>query len=110
MGAPVTPDSERLKALLAMVEADPSRSFTWYGIAMEYRSLGRIDDAIAAFRRLLAQDPRYVPAYHQLGLTLRDASRHDEARDTFRRGIELAGQVGNTHAQGEMEETLAGME
>jgi tetratricopeptide (TPR) repeat protein len=100
------PDSDRLKALLQMANHDPSKSFTWYGIAMEYRSLGRTDDAIATFRKLIAQDPKYVPAYHQCGLTLRDAGRVDEAKQLFREGIEMAGKVGNQHAQGEMQETL----
>lgn len=103
-------DSERLKNLLELAQADPSKSFTWYGIAMEYRGLGRTDDAVATFRKLIGQDPRYVAAYHQLALTLRDAGRIDEAKQVFRDGIEVAEQVGNQHALGEMQDTLESLE
>ena len=103
-------ESDRLKALLKFAESDPKNSFTWYGIAMEYRSLGRIEDSIATFQKLLALDPRYVPAYHQLGLTLRDAHRTPEAREIFQKGIQMAGEVGNEHAQSEMRETLENLD
>jgi tetratricopeptide (TPR) repeat protein len=103
-------ESERLKNLLLLAERDPAKGFTWYGIAMEYRSLGRVDDAIATFKKLIGLDPKYVPAYHQMGLTLRDAGRLDEAKAAFREGIGMAEKVGNGHAAGEMQEALEGID
>lgn len=103
-------ESDRLKALRAMAQRDPSRAFTWYGIAMEYRSLGRMDDAVATFRKLIGLDATYVPAYHQLGLTLRDSGRSEEARGAFREGIAVAERAGNGHAAGEMQEALDGLD
>ena len=106
----MTTESDRLKALLAMAERDPSKAFTWYGIAMEYRSLGRVDDAVATFRKLIGLDPKYVPAYHQLGLMLRDAGRVPEARAVLTEGVAMAEKVGNGHAAGEMGEALDGLD
>lgn len=103
-------ESDRLKALLAMAERQPVKPFTWYGIAMEYRSLGRIDDAVATFKKLIGSDPNYVAAYHQLGLMLRDAGRTDEARDALKEGVTIAERVGNGHAAGEMSEALDGLD
>ena len=103
-------ESDRLKALLAMAERDPSKAFTWYGIAMEYRSLGRVDDAVATFKKLIGLDPKYVPAYHQLGVMLKDAGREDEARPILREGITMAERVGNGHAAGEMTEVLENLD
>ena len=62
----------------------------------------RKDDAVATFRKLIGLDPKYVPAYHQMGLTLRDAGHPDEAKTAFREGIAMAEQVGNGHAAGEI--------
>ena len=104
------PESERLKALLAMAERDPAKAFTWYGIAMEYRSLGRTDDAVTTFKKLIGLDSKYVPAYHQLGVMLKDAGRSEEARQVLKEGITVAERVGNGHAAGEMSETLDGLD
>lgn len=104
------PESDRLKALLALAERDPAKAFTWYGIAMEYRSLGRVDDAVSTFRKLIGLDPKYVSAYHQLGLMLRDAGRGAEAREVLTEGVAMAERVGNGHAAGEMAEALDGLD
>ena len=103
-------DSDRLKSLLALAERDPAKAFTWYGIAMEYRSLGRIEDAATTFKKLIGLDPKYVPAYHQLGNMLREAGRGDEAKTWYRDGIAMAEKVGNGHAAGEMQEALDGLD
>lgn len=105
-----TPTSDRLNALLAMAQADPAKAFTWYGIAMEYKSLGRPDDAVTTFQKLIQLDPRYVPAYHMLGRLLVELGRTDEARTVLNTGVETARQTGNAHAQGEMEGVLESLE
>lgn len=104
------PTSDRLKALTAMAEADPAKPFTWYGLAMEYKSLGRAEDAVLTFRKLITLDPRYVPAYHMLGRLFVEQGKADEARTVLAEGITVARQVGNSHAQGEMEGVLESLE
>jgi hypothetical protein len=58
--------SKRLEYLLKLTrpagagEGDP---FAWYGLAMEYRSLERYEDALAVFESLRARTPDYVQMY-----------------------------------------------
>jgi Tfp pilus assembly protein PilF len=104
------PDSPRLQTLLKNAAADSSNTFTWYGLAMEYKSLGRVEEAVRTFRELLVRDPKYVPAYHMLARLLMAENRIDEAKDVFQAGITVATEVGNGHAAGEMEEALNSLE
>ena len=109
--APVT--SKRLAALEKMTTgeggAKKGDALTWYGLAMEYKSLGRPADAIAAFETLRERDPAYVPTYYQAGATLREAGRIDEARAWLTEGIARARAKGDTHALSELEQSLAAL-
>jgi tetratricopeptide (TPR) repeat protein len=98
--------SERLEKLRALLARDPSNSFTRYGIAMELKSLGRLQEAIEVFRELIQDDPEYVMAYQHAGYLLRDSGRTQEAVDLLRRGVEIAGKHGNDKALTEMEGAL----
>jgi tetratricopeptide (TPR) repeat protein len=98
--------SKRLVALETMAASRPD-TLTLYGLAMEYRSLGRADDAEQAFARLRDHDPAYVPTYHQAGALLLQLGRRDEARAWIEQGIERARQKGDTHALSELQDLLA---
>ncbi|HEX2871064.1 MAG TPA: tetratricopeptide repeat protein [Polyangiaceae bacterium] len=82
-------------------------SFAFYGLGMEYRKEGRIDDAIATFDKLKAKDPDYVAMYLMAGQTLIDAGRGPEARIWLEAGIAVAQRKHDSHALGELESALA---
>ena len=44
-------NSKRLDFLLKMTSSDKADSFTWYALALEYKGLGRVEDALATFQR-----------------------------------------------------------
>ena len=48
-----------------------------------------MDEAIAAFRLAIEIDPRYGPAYNNLGLALVAQNRFDDAIDAYRKVIEI---------------------
>ncbi len=50
---------------------------------------GKLDEAIVAFRAILAARPEHRQARHQLGLALVDAKRWEEGRDMLRQVVEL---------------------
>jgi len=104
MTAPSSPMLERLEAFL---EKNPNDAFVRYGLAMELGRLGRTDEAITAFRGLLASDPAYVPGYLQAGILLGRAGRTEEAREILRAGIDAAARKGDNHALSEMQGFLA---
>lgn len=57
--------------------------------ASEASKAGRIDDAIAHFRKAIAFYPQYVMAHNDLGAQLLAQGKLDEAAEEFRRAIEL---------------------
>jgi tetratricopeptide (TPR) repeat protein len=90
--------------------ANPSAdSFAFYGLGMEYRKEGRVDDAVATFEKLKAKDPDYVPMYLMAGQALIDAGRAAEARNWLETGIQVAQRKHDSHALGELESALAGL-
>ena len=82
-------------------------SFAFYGLGMEYRKEGRVDDAISTFTKLKEKDPDYVPMYLMAGQALIDAGRGPEARIWLEQGIAAATRKHDTHALGELESALA---
>jgi len=89
-----------LRQLLA---ENPASSFARYGLAMEYVKSGDLATAIHEFEALLAADPAYSAAYFHGGQTLEKLGRLDQARDYYRRGIEV---TRDAHARGELQAAL----
>jgi predicted Zn-dependent protease len=99
--------SKRLEVLLKMTASDKADSFAWYALALEYKGLARIDDAVSAFRTLRQKDPGYVPMYLMCGTMLIEANRRDEAKEWLTAGLGTARAKGDAHAAGEIEAALA---
>jgi tetratricopeptide (TPR) repeat protein len=96
------PATDRLTQLEALARESPDDPFVCYGLALEYRAAGRLDDALRTFDALLAHDPDYVPTYYQLGVLL--AARGDvvRAREVLERGVEVATAAGESHTVREL--------
>src|SRR6266480_4055022 len=102
--------SRRLEYLLKLTSgggATGGDPFAWYGLAMEYRSLERYDDALAAFEALRSREPGYVPMYLMCGQMLEKMGRSVDARAWLGAGIEAARSKGDAHALSELEGALA---
>jgi tetratricopeptide (TPR) repeat protein len=97
--------SKRLDFLLKLTGSseDP---FAWYGLAMEYRSLERLDEAVATFEKLRAKSPDYVPMYLMCGQVLETLGRIDDARAWLTAGIGAARAKGDMHAASELDGAL----
>jgi hypoxanthine phosphoribosyltransferase len=99
--------SKRLALLEKMTASGKADSFAWYGLALEYRSLDRLDDALRTFETLRASDPAYVPMYLMAGQVLLKAGRPDDARAWLNEGIVKAKEKHDSHALSEIEGLLA---
>lgn len=86
-----------------MLAEAPDDAELHYFLAMAYVSAGDDGTALDCLRQISAKNPGYVPAYVQCGQLLARLGREDEARRTFRAGIDAATRAGDTHAAGEME-------
>ncbi len=93
---------DRLSMLLSLVSTKPNDPFPRYGLAMEYKKLGRNDDAVQAFTDLAEHHPKYVPGYLMHGNLLESMGRGAEARAVYDRGLEVASAAGDDHAESEL--------
>ena len=104
----MTPTQARMAKLREFAEARPQDPFPQYALALEHRNAGGHAEALAVFRALMSAHPDYVPAYLHAGNTLVALGQHAEAKDVWRRGVEVARRKGDHHAAGELESALAG--
>ena len=75
--------------------SDPVRAQLDFGVALA-RS-GNYEGAAAAFRRVIASDPRSIAAHVNLGITFATAGQLDGAVAAFRAAIGIAPDVGQLH-------------
>jgi predicted Zn-dependent protease len=102
----VASSSKRLEFLVKMTSGGNEDPFVWYGLAMEYRSLSRFEEALATFESLRARTPDYVPMYLMCGQMLESMGRAVDARAWLASGIESAHKKGDSHAASELESAL----
>jgi predicted Zn-dependent protease len=101
--------SKRLEFLKKLTDGGSADPFAWYGLAMEYRTLGRHDEALAAFESLRARTPDYVPMYLMCGQMLEQMGRVPDAKAWMTAGIDAARKKGDAHAAGELEGALSAL-
>ena len=97
--------SKRLAYLEKITAEGSTDPFAWYGLALEYKTLGRVDDALRTFTSLRSKQPDYVPMFLMCGQMLADAGR-TEAREWLEAGVKAATAKRDTHALGELEAAL----
>lgn len=101
----MTPE-QRLAAFQKFVAARPDDPFTRYSLAMQLRSMGRDEAAVAEFRELGRRAPDYVPTWLMLGQSLEAMGRDAEAAAAYQDGIAAATRQANHHARSELEDAL----
>ena len=99
--------SKRLAYLEKVTSEGSKDAFAWYGLAMEYGNLGRLDESVATFEKLRALDPAYVAMYLMCGGFLIKAGKKADGRAWLTSGIEAARKKGDSHALSELQDALA---
>jgi tetratricopeptide (TPR) repeat protein len=97
----------RIEQLQEFITKSPNDPFPRYGLALELKNAGRLDEATTAFATLIEKFPDYTPAYLHAGNTLVARGLRAEARAVFERGIEACIRKRDGHARGEIEAALA---
>jgi|SRR5580704_8079884 tetratricopeptide (TPR) repeat protein len=103
------PTSKRLAFLQKLTSEGSTDPMAFYGLAMEYRSLGLYDEALATFTSLRESNPVYVAMYLMCGQMLEQMSRSADARSWYESGIVRAREARNAHAASELEAALAAL-
>ena len=104
--AETTVMTSRLEKLQSMLADDPQDSMLRYMVALELEKEGNNAQSLELLQGLMSDATPYVPAFVMAGQQLTGLGRADEARMTFREGIEQARQQGDEHAAGEMNQFL----
>lgn len=86
----------------AMLAQDPQDAFLRYALSMELVSAGEPAAALAELRRLLTDDPGYIPAYLQAAQLSAQLGQPDQALGLLDAGIPRAQAAGDAHAADEM--------
>jgi predicted Zn-dependent protease len=102
--------SKRLAFLEKLTAGGSDDPMAWYGLAMEYRTLGRVDEALKTFEALRAKTPDYVAMYLMCGEMLKDKGDTESARAWLTAGVATATQKRDTHALGELETALGSLD
>ncbi|HEX2734448.1 MAG TPA: tetratricopeptide repeat protein [Polyangiaceae bacterium] len=101
--------NKRLLLLEQMTSAGKADAFAWYGLAMEYRRLGRAEDALQAFESLRSKFADYLAQYLMAGQLLKELGRTEAAREWLQAGFDLATTRGDMKTRGELEQELAAL-
>ena len=98
--------TNRLAVLKGMLEQNPRDTFARYGLAMEYARSGDLEEAIAEYRALLADNENYPAAYFHGGQALEKLGRLEEARAMYEKGIAVTTRTGDAHTRSELQAAL----
>ena len=96
----------RLEILKNMVARNPNDSFARYGFAMACAGAGDYAAAVEQYQKLVEINPKYVAAYFHGGQALEKLGRLDEAREFYRRGIQVSTEIGDQHTRSELETVM----
>jgi predicted Zn-dependent protease len=101
----MTPE-QKLENFRKLAAARPADPFAGYSLAMQLRSMGRLEESVQAFEGLARRSPDYLPTWLMWGQALEQLGRTEEAAQAYREGIGAATRQSNQHARGELEEAL----
>jgi len=101
--------TRRAEMFRQVLELDPEDALGNFGLGELLVEEGRFTDAVVHLERALAADPRYSAAILSLGRAHEGAGDSGLARETYRRGVEVAAAKGDLATANKMQERLADM-
>jgi predicted Zn-dependent protease len=97
---------DRLAALRRMAEKRPGDARLQFGLAVELLNCGETRDGAAALKAYLATADDEGNGWGRLGSALADLGDVHEAREAYRKGIEIANRRGHTGLAEELQEAM----
>jgi len=96
---------DRLVTFRSFIARSPDDPFPRYGLAMEHKTRGELNEARAAFDELITKFPNYVASYLHAAAVCASLGDREASIDLLQRGIAAA--VNDPHARKELEAALA---
>jgi tetratricopeptide (TPR) repeat protein len=93
-----------------MLHSQPSDTFLLYGIAMEHKKSGDLDQALSALAKVIELEPGHGYAFFQQGQIQESRGDLAAARAAYQAGIIAATKSGDAHARSELEGALSMIE
>ncbi len=100
----------RIEQLQQFLLENPHDPFLHYALTMEYVKLGDDDKARVSFENMVRDYPDYIGTYYHFGKLLEKKGEQAHAKEIYRVGIEVARQLRNMHALGEIQGALNHLE
>lgn len=92
----------RLEQLRMLLEKTPTDPFLSYGIALELKKAGQLQEAVEWLDRTITLDQQYCYAYYQKGQVLEQLGDMPGARSSYQEGIKAAQAAADPHAESEL--------
>jgi tetratricopeptide (TPR) repeat protein len=92
----------RLEQLHKLLEKTPADPFISYGIALELKKAGQLQEAVEWLDRTITLDQEYCYAYYQKGQVLEQLGDTSGARLAYQEGIKAAQSAADPHAESEL--------
>lgn len=89
-----------------MLAQDPRNLLALYGMAMERKNRGDLNQAAKDFERVIEVNPQYAAAYFHGGQTYEQLGRVEDAKLIYQRGIEITSRTGDGHTRAELQGAL----
>src|SRR5947208_16773240 len=100
--------ASRIEIFEQMLAGDPANTMIMFGLAKEYEKAGDDAKVIDTLERYLAAADDEGNAYGMLARAYERMNKHDQAREIYQRGIEVANAHGHPGMAEEYRQSLEG--
>ena len=70
---------DRIIRLKELLEKEPEDSFLQHALGLEYTKIGKFDEALSMFEKLLKEKEDYIPSYYHLAKLLVEQNKIEKA-------------------------------
>lgn len=97
---------DRINKLKEMLQVDENDSFLQHALALEYIKTGNDEEACKLFDEILKREPGYLGSYYHLGKLLERIGDIKKAIEIYKKGMEVARSINDSHAYNELQSAL----
>ena len=99
--------TSRIPILIKRIQKNPNDSLSKFVLALELISTNKKNEAQILFENILTKNPDYVGVYYHLAGLYIDLGENNKGINAYKKGIETAKKLGDTHAESELVSALA---
>ena len=93
---------DRKQRIFDLLADNPQDPFLHFALAKEYEKENKQDEALTAYKKLVAEFPDYVGTYYHLGKLYERQNDPDRAADVYEAGMKIARAQGDNHSYSEL--------